>query len=120
MWQWIPQVWPPVRTSPERFRSASSDYPARRKHCHQPKRYLKLSLCVVIRPLVAAAVVVDWGPCNDRVELPQLLVETTRRVRVRRLYADARYDAEWVHCWCRERARIQRWIPCSGLACLGW
>lgn len=79
----------------------------RRRH----KRYLKLSLSVVVGPLVAASAVADWGPCNDKTELPQLLTQTHQRVRVRELYADAGYDAEWVHVWCREGAGIRSFIP---------
>lgn len=48
------------------------------------------------KPLVAAAVVVDWGPCNDKVEPAQLLFEILRRVRVRWLYADAGYDPKGI------------------------
>ena len=37
--------------------------------------------------------------------------ETHQRVRVRELYGDAGYDAEWVHVWCREGAGLRSWIP---------
>jgi hypothetical protein len=89
----------------------SSYFLARQRQRRGRKRYLKLSLSVVVGPLVAASAVADWGPCNDKSELPQLLTETHQRVRVRELYADAGYDAEWVHVWCREGAGIRSWIP---------
>jgi len=84
---------------------------ARRRQQGHRKRYVKLSLSVVVGRLVAASVVADWGPCNDKTELPQLLAETHQRVVVQELYADAGYDAEWVHQWCRDQRGIRSWIP---------
>jgi len=89
----------------------SSYFMARRRQRGPRHRYPKLSLSVVVGRLVAASVVADWGPCNDKTELPQLLSETHQRVRVRELYADAGFDAEWVPVWCREGAGIRSWIP---------
>ena len=34
------------------------------------QRYVKLSLSIVVGRLVAVSAVVDWGPCNDKTELP--------------------------------------------------
>ena len=84
---------------------------ARRRQRGHRKRYVKLSLSVVVGRLVAASVVADWGPCNDKTELPQLLAESHQRVVMRELYADAGYDAEWVHQWCRDQRGIRSWIP---------
>lgn len=89
----------------------SSYFMARRRQRGHRKRYVKLSLSVVVGRLIAASAVADWGPCNDKTELPQVLVETHQRVVVRDLYADAGYDAEWVHQWCRDQRRIHSWIP---------
>jgi len=93
---------------PER---CSCYFTARRGQRRARKRYVKLSLSVVVGALVAASAVADWGPCGDKVELRQLLAETTQRLPVRELYADGGYDAEWVHVWCREQAGIKSWIP---------
>ena len=90
---------------------SSSYFKARRRGCGRPGRYVKLSVSVVVGSLVAASAVADWGPRNDKTELPQLLRETQQRLRVRELYADAGYDAEWVHVWCREGVGIRSWIP---------
>lgn len=84
---------------------------ARQRQRRRRKRYVKLSLSVVVGPLVAAGAVADWGPCNDKRELPELLSQTQQRVRVRELYGDKGYDAEWVHVGCREGAGIRSWIP---------
>ena len=89
----------------------SSYFMARRQQRRRRKRYVKVSVGVVVGPLVAASAVADWGPCSDKVELPRLLDQTHRRVRVRELYADKGYDAEWVHVWCRDGAGIRSWIP---------
>jgi hypothetical protein len=89
----------------------SSYFMARRRQRRLRKRHVKISLGVVVGPLVAASAVADWGPCNDKVELAPLLAQTHRRVRVRELYADKGYDAEWVHVWCRQVAGIRSWIP---------
>jgi len=89
----------------------STYFVARQRQRRRRKRYVKLSLSVVVGPLVAASVVADWGPCNDKTELPELLAQTHRRLRVRELYGDKGYDAEWVHVWCREGAGIRSWIP---------
>jgi hypothetical protein len=88
----------------------ASLYFATRRGTHRRQAYPKLSVSVVIGTLVAASAVADWGACNDKTELPQLLRETTRRLRVGHLYADAGYDAEWVHEQCRG-AGICSWIP---------
>jgi len=89
----------------------SAYFMARQRQRRRRKRYVKLSLSVVVGPLVAASAVADWGPCNDKTELPELLAQTQQRLKVRELYADAGYDAEWVHVWCREGVGIRSWIP---------
>jgi hypothetical protein len=93
---------------PER---CSCYFTARRGQRRTRKRYVKLSVSVIVGSLVAASAVADWGPCGDKVELRQLLDETVQRVSVRELYADGGYDAEWVHVWCREQHKIKSWIP---------
>jgi len=93
---------------PER---CSCYFTARRGQRRARKRYVKLSLSVVIGPQIAASAVADWGPCGDKVEVRRLLVETVQRLSVRTIYADGGYDAEWIHVWCRERRGIKSWIP---------
>jgi hypothetical protein len=93
--------------------TCSSYFKSRREQRPHPKRYVKLNLSVVVGPLVAACAVANWGPCGDRVPLLELLDQTARRVRVRALYADGAYDAEWVHVWCREQANVASWIPAT-------
>jgi len=90
----------------------SSYYASRRRLRPARKRYVKVSLAVVVGALVASGLVVDWGPCNDKTELPSLLEQTQQRLPTWRwLYADAGYDAEWVHVRCREQLGVTSWIP---------
>jgi hypothetical protein len=91
--------------------TCSSYFKSRREQRPSRKHYLKVSLSVVVGALVAASAVADWGPCGDKVEVRALLEQTARRLRVRALYADGGYDAEWIHVWCREQANIASWIP---------
>jgi hypothetical protein len=56
-----------------------------------------LILCV---SLVPASVVVSWGPGNDKVQAGALIDQASLAVTPDLLYADARYDAEWVHERC--------------------
>jgi hypothetical protein len=91
--------------------TCSSYFKSRCQRRLSRKRYLKISLSVVVGALVAASAVADWGPCGDRVEVRELLEQTAQRLRVRALYADGAYDAEWIHVWCREQANMASWIP---------
>jgi len=93
--------------------TCSSYFKARAQRRTARKRYVKVSVSVVVGTLVAASVVVDWGPSGDKVQLRQLLPDTASKLRVRTLYADGGYDAEWVHEWCREQANITSWIPAT-------
>ena len=93
--------------------TCSSYFKSRAARRSERKRYVKLNLSVVVGTLVAAGAVANWGPCGDRVPLPWLLDQTAHRLRVKALYADGAYDAEWVHVWCREQANLASWIPAT-------
>jgi hypothetical protein len=89
--------------------TASAHYQARRGlHRHQ---YVKLSLAVICTTLLAAGLVVSWGPTNDKVQARELLTRTAEKVQPAWLYADAGYDAEWVHQACREDWGVKSLIP---------
>lgn len=80
--------------------SASAHYRARSgKTC---KKYVKLSICVMAGSLLPSSVVASWGPYNDKREAPDLLVKASTVNRPKKLFADAGYDAEWVHEYCRD------------------
>lgn len=75
------------------------------------KKYVKLSVCVLCGSLLPAGVVVSWGPCNDKAVAGPLLQKSRAAVQPRTLFADAGYDAEWVHEYCRDDWKVTSWIP---------
>jgi len=75
------------------------------------KKYVKLSVCVLCGSMVPAGLVVSWGPCNDKAVARPLLEKSSAAVQPRTLFADAGYDAEWVHQYCREQWGVASWIP---------
>jgi hypothetical protein len=75
------------------------------------KAYLKLSLLVALSGFLAVSAVASSGPSNDKEQLPPLLAGLEKRLTASEFLADAGYDAEWVHEWCRDRHGIESWIP---------
>jgi Transposase DDE domain len=75
------------------------------------KRYVKLSLCVTCGTMLPASVVLSWGPCNDKAVARPLLDKTRAAIQPKTLFADAGYDAEWVHQYCRDDWQVTSWIP---------
>lgn len=75
------------------------------------KKYVKLSLCVLVGSMFPAGLVVSWGPYNDKREARPLLAKTKTVTQPQRLFADKGYDAEWVHEFCREDWNVESWIP---------
>jgi len=75
------------------------------------KAYLKLSLLVALSGFLAVSAVASSGPSNDKEQLPPLLAGLEKRLAASEFLADAGYDAEWVHEWCRDRHGIESWIP---------
>lgn len=53
--------------------------------------------------MVPLGAVLDWGPNNDKCQVWPLLQQSlSGQEKPFKLYADAGYDAEWVHGLCRE------------------
>jgi Transposase DDE domain len=90
--------------------TAASDYFRSRsgKRCRQ---WVKVSVVVLCGSLLPLGVVLDLGPSNDRVQVPALLDQAQAICRPGRLYADAGYDAEWIHVRCREQWQVESVIP---------
>lgn len=88
--------------------SASAHYKTRSGK--RRRQYVKLSVCVVCGSLIPAGLVVGWGPCNDKAEARALMDKASAAVRPDTLFADAGYDAEWVHRYCRDDWRVDSWI----------
>jgi hypothetical protein len=49
--------------------------------------------------------------CNDASASRNLQAKASAQVRPQQLAANAGYDAEWVHEFCRERWRVNSWTP---------
>ena len=78
------------------------------------RSWAKVSVIVLCGSLLPLALVVDRGPSNDRVQVPELLRQAQTTGRVERLYADAGYDAEWIHAQCREQWGAESLIKPNG------
>ena len=77
------------------------------------RKWLKVSLTVVCGALFPLGLVVDWGPNNDKCQAAELLAKSEMAagsLRPARLYADAGYDADWIHTWCREQWGVESLI----------
>jgi hypothetical protein len=91
---------------------ASAYFNSRRgKRC---RSYIKLSALVLCGSLFPLAVVLDRGPSNDRVQVPQLLQQAQTLGQPKQLLADAGYDAEWIHAHCREVWGVESLIMPNG------
>lgn len=89
--------------------AASSYFQARSGR--RQKKYVKLSVGVLCGSMIPAGLVVGWGPCNDKSDAQALLTKTSAVVQPTALLADAGYDAEWVHRYCREQWGTKSFIP---------
>lgn len=90
----------------------SAYYVSRRGARH--RSYVKFSAIVLCGSLFPLAVVLDRGPSNDRVQVPQLLAQAQALGRPAQLLADAGYDAEWIHQRCREQWGVESLIVPNG------
>ena len=80
--------------------AASAHFQSRSGKSRQ--KYVKLSVCVLVASLLPARVVASWGPSNDKQQVQALIEHSAESVTPKRLFADAGYDAEWVHELCRD------------------
>jgi len=80
--------------------AASAHFQSRSGKSRQ--KYVKLSVCVLVGSLLPAGVVASWGPSNDKQQVQELIERSAESVTPKRLFADAGYDAEWVHELCRD------------------
>ena len=78
------------------------------------KGWIKLSTVVLCGSLLPLALVLDRGPSNDRLQVRQLLEQAQAAGPPERLYADAGYDAEWIHEQCRQQWGVQSFIKPNG------
>lgn len=75
------------------------------------KKFVRLGLAVLLPSFLVASARAGWPPSNDSMEFLDITKPAAQRVQITDLYADAGYDAEWIHRWCREEHGIRSWIP---------
>jgi hypothetical protein len=80
--------------------TASAHFNTRRGR--RRRKWVKLSLVIFCGSLLPLALHLDWGPSNDKRQAAALLSQALGNAVPSRLYADAGYDAEWIHQLCRE------------------
>jgi hypothetical protein len=85
--------------------SASAHYLTRSGKAR--KKFVKVSVCVLAGSLLPSSVVLSWGPSNDKSEAVELLAKASAVNRPGRVFADAGYDAEWIHEYCREEWQVE-------------
>lgn len=93
--------------------TSASEYFRSRKE-HPRRQWVKVSVVVLCGSLLPLSLVLDMGPSNDRVQARELLSQAQANSRPERLYADAGYDAEWIHVQCREHWGVESIIKPSG------
>lgn len=74
------------------------------------RRWVKLSVAVVCGSLFPVGLVLDWGPGSDKAQTAALLDKSLDRPAPelpQRLYADAGYDADWIHATARENWGVE-------------
>ncbi|MGC9944113.1 MAG: transposase [Verrucomicrobiota bacterium] len=65
------------------------------------RKWVKVSTIVLCGSLLPLSLVLDWGPGNDKCQAQALITKAKETTLPAKLYADAGYDAEWVHDQCR-------------------
>jgi transposase len=80
--------------------TASAHFQCRRGG--QRRKWVKISTIVLCGSLLPMSLVMDWGPTNDKCQARSLIAKAQEVAMPDTLYADAGYDAEWIHAQCRE------------------
>jgi len=87
-------------------RTTVSDYFCSRRG-RRFRRWVKVSVVVLCGSLLPLALEVALKPTHDCVQARALLTQAQEVAQPQRLYADAGYDAEWIHKQCREQWGVQ-------------
>ena len=87
-------------------RTTVSDYFCSRQG-RRFRRWVKVSVVVLCGSLLPLALEVDHKPTHDCVQARTLLAQAQEVAKPKRLYADAGYDAEWIHKQCRENWGVE-------------
>jgi hypothetical protein len=87
-------------------RTTVSDYFCSRRG-RRFRRWVKVSVVVLCGSLLPLALEVALKPTHDCVHARGLLAQAQAVAQPKRLYADAGYDAEWIHKQCREQWGVE-------------
>lgn len=79
--------------------TASAHFQCRRGG--QRRKWVKISTIILCGSLLPLGMVLDWGPNNDKCQAKELIAKASQASLPATLYADAGYDAEWIHDQCR-------------------
>jgi hypothetical protein len=85
--------------------TASAHFQCRRGG--QRRKWVKISTVVLCGSLLPLGLVMDWGPNNDKCQAKELIAKAQQSAVPDKLYADAGYDAEWIHVQCREEWGVE-------------
>lgn len=85
--------------------TASAHFQCRRGG--QRRKWVKISTVVLCGSLLPLGLVMDWGPNNDKCQAKELIAKAQTAAVPDKLYADAGYDAEWIHVQCREEWGVE-------------
>jgi len=80
--------------------TASAHFQCRRGG--QRRKWVKISTIILCGSLLPMSLVMDWGPTNDKCQAQDLIGKAQSVAMPDTLYADAGYDAEWIHVQCRQ------------------
>jgi hypothetical protein len=91
-------------------RTPVSDYFTSRRG-RKFRRWVKVGVVILTGSLLPVALAVDLQPTHDCVQARTLLAQAQAVSQPAKLYADAGYDAEWIHVRCREHWGVASVIP---------
>jgi hypothetical protein len=91
-------------------RTTVSDYFCSRRG-RKFRRWVKVAVVVVAGAMLPVALAIDLKPTHDCVQARTLLAQTQAVMQPAKLFADAGYDAEWIHTQCREQWGVESVIP---------
>jgi len=91
-------------------RTTVSDYFESRRG-RKFRRWVKVAVVILAGSLLPVALAIDLKPTHDCAQARWLLKQTQAVVKPAKLYADAGYDAEWIHEHCREQWGVESVIP---------
>jgi hypothetical protein len=91
-------------------RTTVSDYFCSRRG-RRFRRWVKVSTVVLCGSLLPLALQIDLRPVHDCIQARTLLAQAQAVAQPQHLYADAGYDAEWIHEYCRQTWGVDSVIP---------